>query len=381
MADEFGSLLRKRRTRAELTQRQLAEGLRRARYEHYGESDISKWEHGRIPLEDVVEELEEILCTPKGLLLRAAGYRSAAEYRRLQEAEPAPSQVALDTQREAAEHEERQGFLTLLQRWREQLEFLSIDQILRRFYFQNWRTDLEREGTEPEEVRQAYLRVSGRHWETIPRPPKVMLPIESESLFERLKNSHPDAEVWQAQESWGQTGGIYYDAFSAWAVEVEYVSESGMGLAALEAGASGDFDGEVRDARQLVKETKRAKSDVWLFLRLLALTLACDLLVLGIEEQRPCATWTLEVEKIRKLRSDIVLASINELPQDFWLAGMNRPNALAKSLWGSDEPVKEKTIALLKVLKRLQIAQNNARDKVKALEHSLYLASLRPETG
>lgn len=372
MADEFGLLLKKYRKQAGLSQNQIVEGLRRARYEdRYSESDVSKWEHGRIPPEDVVEELEEILCTPKGLLLRAAGYRSAAEYRRLQEAEPTPSQVALDTQRQATEHEKRQRFLTLLQRWREQLEFLSIDQILRKFYFQNWHTDLEREGTEPEEVRQAYLRVSGRHWETILRPPKAMLPIESESLFERLKNSRPDAEVWQAQESWDQTCGIYYDAFSAWAVEVEYVSELGMGLAALEAGAGGDLDGKVRNARQLVKETKRAKSDVWLFLRLLALTVACDLLVLGIEEQRPCATWALEVEKIRKLRSDIVLASMNELPQDFWLAGTNRPNALAKSLWDSDELVKEKTIALLEALESLQITQNNVHDKIKALEHSL----------
>jgi hypothetical protein len=274
-------------------------------------------------------------------------------------------------QREATGYEERQKFVTLLQRWREQLEFLSIDQILRKFYFQNRHTDLEREGTEPEEVRQAYLRVSERHWETIPRPLKAMLPIESESLFERLKNTHPDAEVWQAQESWDQACGIYYDAFSAWVVEVEYVSELVMGLAALEAGASGDFDGKVRDAQQLVKETKRAKSDVWLSLRLLALTVACDLLVLGIKEQRSCATWALEVEKIRKLRSDIVLASMNELPQDFWLAGTNRPNALAKSLWDSDEPAKEKTIALLKALESLQIAQNNVRYKVKTLEHSL----------
>ena len=372
MADEFGLLLKKHRRQAGLSQNQVVEGLRRAGYEdRYSEPDVSKWEHGRIPPEAVVEELEEILSTPKGLLLRAAGYRSAAEYRRLQETEPTPSQVALDTQRQATEHEERQRFLTLLQRWREQLEFLSIDQILRKFYFQNWHTDLEREGTEPEEVRQAYLRVSGRHWETILRPPKAMLPIESEGLFERLKNSRPDAEVWQAQESWDQACGIYYDAFSAWAVEVEYTSELGMGFAALEAGAGGDLDGKVRNARQLVKETKRAKSDVWLFLRLLALTVACDLLVLGIEEQRPCATWALEVEKIRKLRSDIVLASMNELPQDFWLASTNRPNALAKSLWDSDEPVKEKTIALLEALESLQITQNNVYDKIKALEHSL----------
>jgi transcriptional regulator with XRE-family HTH domain len=372
MVEKFGPLLRRWRKLSDLIQRQLVQELRLAiENECYSSSDISKWEHGRIPPEDIIEELEKILSIPKGLLLRAASYHSAAEYRRSQEAEPALSQLALDMQRGTMQQEERQKFLTLLQWWQEQLKFLSIDQILRKFYFQNRHTDLEREGTEPEEVRQAYLRVAGRHWETILKPPKAMLSIESEGLFERLKNSHPDAEVWQAQESWDQAYGIYYDAFSAWVVEVEYVSELGMGLAALEAGASGDFGGKVRDARQLVKETKRAKSDVWLFLRLLALTVACDLLVLGIEEQRPCATWALEVEKIRKFRSDIVLAGMNELPQDFRLTGTNRPNALAKSLWDSDEPVKEKTIALLKALERLQIAQNNVHDKVKALEHSL----------
>jgi len=93
MTDEFGLLLKKHREQAGLSQNQLVEGLRRARYEdRYGESDVSKWEHGRIPPEDVVEELEEILCAPKGLLLRAAGYRSAAEYRRMlgDESKPPP---------------------------------------------------------------------------------------------------------------------------------------------------------------------------------------------------------------------------------------------------------------------------------------------------
>jgi transcriptional regulator with XRE-family HTH domain len=383
MADEFGRLLKEYRKGVKLSQKQLLLRIRQAGYEErYSEADISKWEHGRTkPPEDVVEELEEILGIPKGSLLRAAGYRSAAEYRRLQAAEPTPSQAAASLRLSSVQQEERQRFLPLLQRWREQLEFLSIARILREFYFQNRHTDLEHEGTEPEEVRQAYLRVVVRHWETILRPPKAMLPIESESLFERLKNSYPDAEVWQAQELWGQACGIYYDAFSAWFVEVEYVSELGMGLAALETGDSGDFDGKVRDARQMVKETKRAKSDVWLFLRLLALTVACDLLVLGIEEQQPCAAWALEVEKIRKLRSDIVLASKNELPKDFWLVGANRPNALAKSLWNSDETVKDKTVALLKALEKLQIAQNSVHDKVKALERIAYLASLQPETG
>lgn len=84
MANELGGLLKKYRKKADLSQSQLVERFREARYEErYGKADISKWEHGRIPPEDVVEELEEILSTPKGLLLKAAGHASAAEYRRI----------------------------------------------------------------------------------------------------------------------------------------------------------------------------------------------------------------------------------------------------------------------------------------------------------
>lgn len=82
MTEEFGVLLRKYRDARKLSGKQLIKEFRNARYEHYGVSDISKWEHGRIPPEAVVEELEEILSTPKGLLLKAAGYYSAGEYRR-----------------------------------------------------------------------------------------------------------------------------------------------------------------------------------------------------------------------------------------------------------------------------------------------------------
>ena len=262
-------------------------------------------------------------------------------------------------------HKEEQKFLALLKQWRGQVQFLSVDQLLRKVYLENWRTDLEREVTETEEVSQAYLHVWRRHWETVPRPYKAMLPVESETLFQRLKESYPGAEIWQAQELWGQAYGIYWDAFGSWVVEVEYNSELLMGIAANE-GASGNL--EVANARQLVKELKRAKSDIWLFLRLLALVLACDLLVLGIEEQSPRAIWALEVVEIGKLRDAVVLTSMKELPKDFWLTGENRVQALAKLLWDSDELVKQKTIALLKALDTLQIAQDNLRDKLKALE-------------
>lgn len=266
--------------------------------------------------------------------------------------------------------EEEQQFLGLLQRWRQQLQFLFVDQLLKEFYFENRRAELEREATEPEEVRQAYFHAWGRHWETIPRPYKAMLPVESESLFEHLKKLHPDAEVWQAQQSWDEAYGVYWDAFVSWATKVEYVTELVMGLAADES-ASGDFNDKVANARQLAKEVKRAKPDVWLFLRLLTLIVACDLLVSGIEQLSPHGIWALEVAKIRKLRDDVVLTSMKELRKDFWLTCTNRVPTLAKSLWDKDEPVKEKTIALVKALERLQIAQSDVQDKLRALEHTL----------
>lgn len=80
MTEKFGLLLRKWRKLSDLTQTGLVEELRLAiENECYSKSDISKWEHDRIPPEDIVEELEKILSIPKGLLLRAAGYTLGEE--------------------------------------------------------------------------------------------------------------------------------------------------------------------------------------------------------------------------------------------------------------------------------------------------------------
>lgn len=268
-------------------------------------------------------------------------------------------------------HEEQEKFLALLQQWRAQVQFLSVDQLLGKFYFENWRIDLEREVTEPEEVSQAYFEVYGQHWGTIPRPYKAMLPVESDDLLKQLKQSYPEAKAWQAQDLWDEAYGIYMDAFISWITEVDYTTESATGFAIKE-DASGDLGSKVENARRLIKKVKRINSDVWLFLRLLSLALACDLLMLGIQEQPAHAIWALELEKIRKLRSAIVLRSMKELPQDFRLTGTNRAYAVAQSLWDSDQLVKEKTMALLKTMQRLQSAQNDVHNKLKALEQSLF---------
>ncbi len=89
MAEKFGPLLRKFRKLSDLTQEGLVKEFRIAlEQESYSKSDISKWERGsKIPPEDLVNTLEEILSIPKGLLLKATGYTSAAEYRRIQAGE------------------------------------------------------------------------------------------------------------------------------------------------------------------------------------------------------------------------------------------------------------------------------------------------------
>ena len=272
------------------------------------------------------------------------------------------------TDEQQAEGRENLIAQQLIQQWREQAEFLSIDQFLRKLYLETRHTDLAYEDTEPEEVRQAYFRTFGRYWETMLRPYKAMLPVESDSLFEHLKRLHPDAEVWQAQESWSEAYGIYWDAFGSWIVEVEYDSELLMGAAVDESTSAGP-DSKVANVQRLIKEIKRIKPDVWLFLRLLALTVACDLLLFAMGEQP--ATWALEAVKIRKLRQDVVFVSMKELPKHFWLIGTNRVYPVAKSLWDRYQLVKEKTTTLLKALERLQTAQSNLHKKLKILEHSL----------
>lgn len=76
MTKDFGNLLRYWRKEAnDMTQTELAEELRYALgTEHYHKSDVSKWEHGRIQNEYIVEELEKILGVTEKILLKTAGY-------------------------------------------------------------------------------------------------------------------------------------------------------------------------------------------------------------------------------------------------------------------------------------------------------------------
>lgn len=79
---DFGKLL-KRHRKGKLTQQDLLDRLNEQGYQFRNKATVSRWENGlRIPTLDVVEALEDILDTGRGLLLRAAGYPVDVEYAR-----------------------------------------------------------------------------------------------------------------------------------------------------------------------------------------------------------------------------------------------------------------------------------------------------------
>jgi len=89
MADaEFHKLLKRYRKERHLTQQSLMDELETQGYS-YTTSAISKWESGkRTPPAAVVETIEDILESPKGWLLKAAGYQADAQIRLLSVIEP-----------------------------------------------------------------------------------------------------------------------------------------------------------------------------------------------------------------------------------------------------------------------------------------------------
>jgi len=99
MTKDFGPLLKKSRKKNNLTMKQLLDQLlpKLSQEVEYGESAVSKWEWGtRIPPEKVVGALEEICKLPPGDLLEAAGYDTAAAYRRVTAHPESVVEITLD---------------------------------------------------------------------------------------------------------------------------------------------------------------------------------------------------------------------------------------------------------------------------------------------
>ncbi len=94
MQNSFGSLLRKYREERQLSLGRLRDKLRDESYEVKSNGTVSKWESGiHKPSPAKVDALEEILGTPSGLLLEAAGYSFEAENKKSCEIGAVPQTV------------------------------------------------------------------------------------------------------------------------------------------------------------------------------------------------------------------------------------------------------------------------------------------------
>ena len=192
MTGKFGDLLRQLRNERRLSQKQLVEEIHKQGYEKYTAADVSKWEHGRYtPPEDVVELLEEdILHLPKGLLLEAAGYLQAAEYRRVSSRSPGHEN-----------HKDR--LLKLIQRFEEELRELGLARSM----------DQPRisQVVEPGEYDIALEDKRGKvvHyvWEKHPNADlELRCPAECEPDFAYVKEHLDDSGLWHDYEEWQETG-------------------------------------------------------------------------------------------------------------------------------------------------------------------------------
>ncbi|MFC2045325.1 multiprotein-bridging factor 1 family protein [Chloroflexota bacterium] len=127
MSKDFGKLLRQYRNDSGLTQPQLLQMLKLHGVDYWGKAIISKWETGRItPKDSVMEVLEDILHTRRGVLFDAAGKHEMADYRRISEDEEVevnesqlPRESVMDPVLIKARQEHMDKIGTTVQKWKE----------------------------------------------------------------------------------------------------------------------------------------------------------------------------------------------------------------------------------------------------------------------
>jgi transcriptional regulator with XRE-family HTH domain len=192
MQEKFGERLKEIRIEREMTQTELVERIHKQGYEKYSAADVSKWEHGRNkPPEDVVELLEEdIFHLPKGLLLEAAGYSQAAEYRRLSHSD-------------SGHEEHKDSVLRLIQRFKEEIGELgwarSMDQPRISRVVEPGEYDIALEDKRGKVVHYV--------WEKHPNADlELRCPAECEPDFAYVREHLDDSGLWHDYEEWQETG-------------------------------------------------------------------------------------------------------------------------------------------------------------------------------
>jgi hypothetical protein len=265
--------------------------------------------------------------------------------------------------------EEKQKFLELLDRWRQQLDFPSIGSFLNESRLRNLDDRLESEIVETLEFEQSHIRASARHWRTISKSLKPVLAVENEPLFKQLQSRFPNLKAWPAQESWDKALLNYLEAFMSSVVEIEISAE--MDISSRLKGFPGEpVDVNVSETRELLQELKESKPALWKNLQLLKIVLVCDVFMLGINEQPTAAFWAVDLENLRKIRSAVDRRRM-ALSTDYdpW-ASRRAVDNMARYLRSHDD-IRDKVSALLGAFAALKAVQGSVYLSLDALERDI----------
>ncbi len=278
-------------------------------------------------------------------------------------------------------HVEPKEFLPLLHRWREQAQLWSPDQFLRHFYLRGLGEKLLQHGISAEDMEiydaakrhhaqtsQPYDATKRHHAQTSQLWERVLLQVEQEGLFRRLRQCYPADAIWEAQDSWGRIYAAYLEAFISWCGDIKYHLECFIALILLD--ELPQEDREVASAEAFLEQLKKEDANWLAFLELASLVTCCNLLTLGMAELPAHPLWFSQVDKLQVLRSDGVNLG-TKLPKHCSLA-QDQIGEMARFLWERLTEVKENTRDLLHKLQRLQAAHDDLHRKLTALEFRLY---------
>jgi len=341
----FGQLLEQYMEECKLTLWGLAEELEKPGGGSYTAGTVSKWIHGKhVPPADIIEQIEDLFHLP-GVFLEAAGCyyeaeaRKGAIYRTKDETE-----VSVD----------------LLQRWKEQLRYLTPSQLLEKFGIKNAVTDLLRQVCENQDTFEIYQSTQKVHHEIMaPAPGRVMAELEEkEPLFKRLRQQFAGNRVGELYELWGHEYYSYIDAFSLWFNNLEEVMKTvfmgavdeelvdlplSNGLFALKEKVGGDLD-----------QTAKFRLEI----QLSSLIVGCDLLALGFQELSSDSRWFFEIDRLHSLRVFLILIG-EKLIKGFKFEDIDHTR-LAQFLFeypGDKLKLRAETTVFLEALKRLEGTQ------------------------
>jgi hypothetical protein len=265
--------------------------------------------------------------------------------------------------------EEKQKFLELLGHWRQQLEFPSIGSFLNEARLLNLDDKLESEVVETLEVSQSYTAASARHWRTMSKSLKPVLSVENEPLFKQLQSRFPNSKAWLAQANWDKAFKKCLDTFTSAVSKIEVLTE--LDISSRLKGFPGEpVDIKVSETRELLQELKESNPALWKNLQLLKIVFDCDVFMLGISEQLPAAFWTVDLENLRKIRSEVDRRRmLRSTDYDPWASRRSVDN-MARYLWGHDD-IRDKVSALLGAFAALKAAQGPVYLSLDALERDI----------